>query len=246
MDEKAQASHQLLYCNRLLAVLPAAERDVIEPHLEAIDLPIRMDPYLPNEPISHVYFPCKGVASMTTPMKEGPTIELATVGPEGMVGVHVFLGTDRTSNRALIQVAGDGGRMTVDAFRAVIPRMPHFARLLQRYTLALLTQIAQNSACNRTHSVEERCARWLLMTRDRVQDDSFLLTQEFIAQMLGVRRPTVSIAAGMLSRAGFITYVRGRIRILDPEGLERAACECYRIITAEFARLLGPESARSR
>jgi CRP-like cAMP-binding protein len=205
-----------------------------------------MDLYLPNEPVSHVYFVYKGVASLVNSVPVAPNVELATVGPERMVGVHVFLGTDRTSNRALMQVAGHGARVTAHAFRTVVRQMPEFSTLLQRYTLALLNLIAQSSACNRPHPVEERCARWLLMTRDRVHQDSFLLTQEFIAQMLGVRRPTVSIAVGLLSRAGLISYVRGRVSIHDPEGLERAACECYRIITAELARLRGPMPYASR
>jgi CRP-like cAMP-binding protein len=156
-----------------------------------------------NEPIDYVHFVHKGVASIMTPMKDEPPVEIATIGPKGMVGVLVFLGSDRTPSRAFMQVPGRGVRMTVRTFREVVAQSPTFNRLLMRYTLGLMNQMSQNSACNRTHSVEERCARWLLMTHDRVQESSFQLTQEFIAQMLRVRRPTASIAAGILARAGF-------------------------------------------
>jgi CRP-like cAMP-binding protein len=144
-----------------------------------------------------------------------------------------------------MQVPGHGARMEADAFRAFVRGSPVLNRVLLRYALALMTQMAQNAACNRTHSVEERCARWLLMTQDRVRSPTFELTQEFLAQMLGVRRPTVSIAAGILAQAGLISYVRGRITILDRSELEAACCECYRIIATEFERLLGVPVERS-
>ena len=168
---------------------------------------------------------------MKTSTKEGLPVEIATVGPEGMVGLPVFLSDEQVAHRAFVQVPGEGARIAADAFRRLIPRCPVLNHLLLRYTLALLHQIGQNAACNRIHLVEERCARWLLMSHDRVQEDSFPLTQEFLAQMLGVRRPTVSIAGGMLARAGVVTYTRGQITILDRAGLEAAACECYRIIS---------------
>ena len=225
--------------NHILGALPPEEMKRLEPHLEEMALPYRQDLYHVNEPVEHVYFIHHGVASMTTPMEDGMTVEIATVGPEGMVGIPVFLGADRISSRAFMQVAGEGARMTVAAFRSVIARCPELNRLLLRYSLGLMNQIGQNAACNRAHPVDERCARWLLMTQDRVRENSFQLTQEFLAQMLGVRRPSVSIAAGMLAKAGLISYTRGRITILDRAGLEAAACECYRIITGEFERLVG-------
>ena len=225
--------------NHLLAALPAEEMARLKPHLEEIEMPTRMALYDADRPIENVYFVHHGVASMMAPMQNGLAVEIATVGPEGIVGIPILLGADRIAHRAFIQVPGQGVRMEAAVFRRLTQRHPHFAQLLMRYALGLLNQIGQNAACNRAHSIEERCARWLLMTHDRVQARSFQLTQEFLAQMLGVRRPSVSIAAGMLAKAGFITYVRGEITVLDRHGMEAAACECYRIITDEFTRLVG-------
>jgi CRP-like cAMP-binding protein len=225
--------------NYLLDVLPAEEKAAISPHLEEMELPQRLGFYEPDRPIEHVYFVHHGVASLMAPMKDGLPVEIATVGPEGMVGLPVFLSADRVAHRSFMQVSGQGARIAAPAFRQIIERCPTLHERLLRYTLGLLNQVGQNAACNRAHSIEERCCRWLLMTHDRVQARSFELTQEFLAQMLGVRRPSVSIAAGMLAKAGFITYVRGQMTILDRDGMEAAACECYRIIADEFTRLLG-------
>lgn len=228
--------------NHILAALPDDETEILRPHLEAVPLPFRQDIYSQSVPIEHVYFVDCGVVSLTSPMQEGIPVEIATIGPEGMVGIPVFLGAGQTPHRAFVQVPGDGLRMSSGEFKRLIAECPTLTRLLLRYTLGLMNQMAQNAACNRAHSVDERCARWLLMTQDRVTSSSFPLTQEFLAQMLGVRRPTVSIAAGMLANAGLITYVRGQIKIIDRGGLEAAACECYGIITAEFKRLLDVEN----
>jgi CRP-like cAMP-binding protein len=225
--------------NRILAALPPEEMDRLEPHLETVDLPTRMVLYEPNSPVEHVYFPHRGVVSLLTLMPDGTAVEIATVGPEGMVGMPVLLGAEQMASKAFIQIPGDGVRIKADAFRRVVKECSRFEALLLRYTLALMNQMAQNGACNRTHSVEERLARWLLMTQDRVHEATFPLTQEFIAQMLGVRRPTVSLAAGMLAKAGMISYVRGRMTILNRAGLEEASCECYRVIRGEFERLVG-------
>jgi len=225
--------------NRILAALPPEEMEALRPHLETVPLVFRQNLYETDSPVEHVYFPHSGVTSLLRPMAEGVVIEIATVGPEGIVGLPVFLGAEQMPSKAFIQVPGEGERIGADAFRDAIGRCPTLHGLLLRYTLALMNQMAQNAACNRTHSVEERCARWLLMTQDRVHGPSFPLTQEFIAQMLGVRRPTVSIAAGMLAKAGLISYVRGQMTILDRAGLEAASCECYRIIAGEFERLVG-------
>jgi CRP-like cAMP-binding protein len=232
--------------NRLLAALPPEEAEALRPHLEQVPLVFREDLYDKNRPIEHVYFVNSGVVSMVAPMKEGMPVEIATVGPEGMVGVPVFLGAKKMPSRAFVQVPGEAVRIGSDAFRSVIATCPVLNRLLLRYTLALMNQMAQSAACNRAHSIEERCARWLLMTQDRVNSRTFPLTQEFLAQMLGVRRPTVSVAAGMLANAGLISYVRGQITILDHAGLERAACECYRVIADEFARMGVDEAAPQR
>jgi CRP-like cAMP-binding protein len=226
--------------NRLLAVLPPPEADALAAHLEPVFLPVERVLYERDAPIEHVYFPTRGVVSMVSSMETGSIVEIATVGREGMVGIPIVLGQDTTTHRAFVQVPGEGVRIEVAAYRALLPRAPGLQALTMRYALALFAQIA---ACNRAHAVESRCARWLLMTHDRVQDTSFSLTQEFLAQMLGVRRPTVSIAAGMLQRAGLIDYVRGIITVTDRARLEAAACECYRRIRDEHERLLGSMEA---
>ena len=228
-----------LRTNRILAALPPGEVEIVQPHLERLPLPTRHGLYDLNCPIEHVYFVDRGIASLMAPMTDAPPVEIATVGSEGMVGIPLLLGADRMASRAFMQVGGAGVRIEAENFRRLIELCPVLNRLLLRYTLALINLMAQSAACNRAHSVEERCARWLLMTHDRVHERSFPLTQEFLAQMLGVRRPTVSIAAGMLARAGLITYVRGQMTLLDRAGLEAASCGCYRIIAAEFERLLG-------
>jgi CRP-like cAMP-binding protein len=225
--------------NYLLAALPPDEMEAVRPHLEPLPLATAFPLYEPERPIEHVYFIHRGVASLVISAKQGAAVEFASVGPEGMVGVPVVLGAEQMASKAYMQVPGEGARIAVETFRRLLDRSPILHRLLLRYVLALMNQIAQSAACNRMHAVEERCARWLLMTHDRVHEGSFPLTQEFLAQMLGVRRPTVSIAAGMLAKAGLIHYVRGQMTVLDRAGLEAASCECYRIITGEFERLIG-------
>lgn len=225
--------------NQILAALPQDEFEGVSAYLEPVELNVRLDLYEKSSPVEYVYFVHRGVVSMTTPLDRGNSIEIATIGPEGMVGIPVFLGAEQMPSNAFVQVPGNGVRMSSDAFRQIIGQCPFLNRILLRYTLALMNQIAQTAACNRTHAIEERCARWLLMTHDRVYASEFPLTQEFMAQMLGVRRPSVSIAAGMLAKAGLISYIRGRITIIDREGLEAAACHCYRIIADEFRRLVG-------
>jgi CRP-like cAMP-binding protein len=178
--------------------------------------------------------------SMLNFIDDGRAIEVGTIGPEGFVGLPVLFGAESAPSTTLVQVPGEGSRMTAAAFRSALGECPGFFALLMRYAQAFLNQVAQSATCNRLHSVEERCARWLLQTQDRVNGDTdFPLTQEFLAQMLGVRRPTVSIAAGMLQQAGLIRYVRGQMRILDRERLEAASCECYGIIRRGYERLVG-------
>jgi CRP-like cAMP-binding protein len=155
-----------------------------------------------------------------------------------MIGITLALGSETTDHRAIVQVPGDSLSVRASTFKKVLKETPKLHRLLLRYTLAVLNQIAQSAACNRVHTVDERCARWLLMTHDRVKKETFPLTQEFLAQMLGVHRLTVSIAAAMLQKAGFIHYVRGVITVQDRKGLERASCGCYRSIQKEYERLL--------
>jgi CRP-like cAMP-binding protein len=192
----------------------------------------------PSASSSHVYFPIGVVISLVTSMEDGTAVELATVGREGMVGLPVFLGTGSLPIQAFGQIPGEALRVTAEAFRAEIKRNGPLVQVLNRYMQALFIQVAQVAACNRVHLVEQRRARWLLQTHDRVGADQFLLTQEFLAQMLGVRRAGVSVAAGLLQKAGLIRYARGRITILDRPGQESAACECYRVVRREFDRLL--------
>jgi CRP-like cAMP-binding protein len=225
--------------NHILAALPRKEIAQIQPHLEAMSLRRGFELHAINKPVEYIYFLYRGVASMTTSMENGDTVEVATIGPEGMVGIPIFLADEQMPIRAFIQVEGDGSRIEAEAFRHILKDCPTLNRVLLRYTLALINQIAQNVACNRTHAVEQRCARWLLMTQDRMHSPTFFLTQEFMAQMLGVRRPTVSIAAGILAKANLISYVRGEVTVRDRAGLEAAACECYRTIISEFERLVG-------
>lgn len=171
-------------------------------------------------------------------------VETAGVGREGMVGLPVFLGSDRTTSTAFCQISGHTTRIATGAFRAAVAGSRHFTDLLLRYTQSVLTQVSQATGCNRAHTVEQRCARWLLMIHDQIEGSSFEFTQQFLAEMLGVGRPRVSVAASLLQRAGLIAYSRGRVRILDRAGLEAAACGCYGVIAREYARLLDAGSTR--
>lgn len=223
--------------NELLAQLPKEEREKLLPKLEALDVGVRHEVFRADRPIENVYFPESCVISVHTRMQDGVAVEIVTIGREGIVGLPVFLGGQQTPATAFCQIAGRSLRMSADAFRAAVASSPALTTILLRYTQALLTTVSQSAACNRVHSVEERCARWLLLCHDRVEGDSFDLTQEFLGEMLGVRRPRVSVAASILQQTGFIRYSRGRIEIVDRAGLESAACECYRIIAREHARL---------
>lgn len=225
--------------NRLLAALPPEEYERLLPNLETVPLNFKQVLYDINKPIEYIYFPKNCLASLLTIMENGEAVEVGTVGNEGMVGLPVFLGADTIPGQAFVQIPGDGMRMRTDVFkREVTPGTPLF-NLLQRYTQALFNQIAQSAACNRLHSIEERLCRWLLMTHDRVGADQFPLTQEFMGQMLGVRRASVSMAAAILQKAGFIRYSRGKMTICDRPGMEDSTCECYGIVKTEFDRLLG-------
>ena len=226
------------YQNRLLAALPRAELEAIEPYLEHVDLERRMIAYDSERPITHVYFVEDGVISIVSLVLDKSAIETATIGREGMIGLPLFHGVDVVPEQAFVQVPGHGYRMTAQAFRQVIVSCPTLQRLLHRCSVAIFTLAAQHSACNRLHSMEQRCARWLLTVHDRMSGDEFNLTQDFLSQMVGVRRATVSEVASELQKAGLISYSRGHIVIVNRAGLERASCECYRIIRSTFARLL--------
>ncbi len=224
--------------NRILAALAPSERNRLRPHLEFIDTELKQVLFNVDVPIEYVYFPENIVVSVLGVMPDGTAVEVATVGREGVVGLPVFLGAEKMSAQALVQVTGKSFRIRAETFREQLQRLPRLRELLNRYTQALFTLIAQGSACNRLHSVEERCARWLLQTRDRVGRSTFPLTQQFLSQMLGVRRAGVSEAASVLQAEGLLRYQRGVITILDEDGLMAAACECYAIVQSEFDRLL--------
>lgn len=225
--------------NRLLAALPTEVYERLTPHLELVSLTIPQSIYEVDEPISHVYFPYHSLISLVTSMEDGSTIEISLVGREGMAGIAAILGGKTKAHRAFVQVAGQAMRMKTTTLKAEFDRGGPLQNMLLRYCQALLTQAAQYAACNRFHSTEQRLARWLLLVRDCLQNDTFLLTQEFMGDMLGVPRSSVTVAAGALSQAGLIRYSRGQVTILDDKGLENYSCECYGVIHSEFAHLLG-------
>lgn len=225
--------------NRILAALPKAAYQRLMTQMERILLENGQLAYEANKPIKFVYFPLTGVFSLVTFMEDGEGVEVATIGNEGMVGLPLFLGVDSTSGKAFTQVPGDSLRMTAAAFKQEIRRRGPLTQTLQLYTQALMVQISQGMACNGLHSIRQRCARWLLLTQDRVAAETFPLSQEFLALMLGVRRGGVNKVATELKQAGLIQYSRGMIRILKRKELEETSCECYRVIKKEFDRLLG-------
>jgi CRP-like cAMP-binding protein len=229
--------------NRLLSALSRDLQILLLPRMEKLSLTMRQVLYEPDARIEHVYFPLSGVLSLVIALKAGDSVEVGTVGNEGMVGTPAFLGADRSPNRVLSQVAGQSLRMRLEHFRQSLDEHPKFADIVKRYTQSLFNQVSQTTACNHVHSVHARMCRWLLMTHDRVGADEFHLTQDLLAQMLGVRRPSVTVAAGHLQRQGLIRYQRGRIHIADRAGLEAGACECYEIVREEFDRLLSAVAA---
>lgn len=224
--------------NHLLDTLPSPERSRLWPHLERRQHEARDVLWEPEAPIETVYFPVSGVVSLVSVMNDGPIVEVATIGNEGLVGLPIFLGASSMNGRAFYQVAGSSLKTSSATLRRFVSNGGALHTSLQRYTQALFVQIAQTAACNRVHPVDERCARWLLQTHDRVEGDSFELLQESLAQMLGIRRASVSIAARMLQTAGLIRYSRGRMTILDRDGLESASCECYQMVRREYHRLV--------
>lgn len=224
--------------NRLLAGLPVAVRGRVIQDLDPVRLGFKEPVYESERPIPYVYFPIDAVISILTVLGENGPVEVATVGNEGIAGLPVFLGGESTPDRAFSQIPGEALRMRSHVFREHVRREAPLRDLLLRYTQAYLTLVSQSAGCNRAHAVDERLARWLLITHDRVGRDEFPLTQEFMGYMLGVSRATVNTSASLLQRAGFIRYQRGRITVADRAGLESAACLCYAVIRREFDRLL--------
>jgi CRP-like cAMP-binding protein len=227
--------------NLLLMALPRKERKRLDPFLEEVELKFQETLIEPNEPITHVWFAYNAITSTTQEMSDGSTVETGLMGVEGVVGIQLWLRVRTTSSRTFIQVPGRAHRMAADDFIREVVNVPAspLNELIARSVHSFLTMTSQVAACNRLHALEQRLCRWLRLIHDRVQGEEFPMRQEFLAQMLGVARPTVSIAAGMLQKAGLISYSRGRMRVLDPEGLKEGACECYEIINGEIDKIFG-------
>lgn len=224
--------------NRLLAALPPDELERLRPELSETGLDHYRKLELPGAPATHVYFPWGGVCSMTTVMRDGRMVEVGTIGNEGMVGMSVYFGGMLTEVLTVVQIPGPGAHvMRAGRFAAEMERRGPFYELIRRYSQALLAMMMQSVACNGLHAVDQRCARWLLMSHDRA-GASFVLTQEHLAAMLGVRRSSVSEVAKRLQAQGLMKYVRGRITILDRRGLEKLTCECYGVVRENFDRLV--------
>jgi CRP-like cAMP-binding protein len=222
--------------NELLAALPKKEYQALQSQLEEIPLVFEEILYRPEVLISDVYFPNHGVISLLAGLNERATLEVGLVGKEGILGLAVFMGVSASQNRAVVQGAGSAMKMKAAAFRRECNNGGALPRVLRRYTHSLLTQITQTTVCNQFHSIEARLARWLLMTHDRIEADEFQLTQEFLSNMLAVRRECVNKAAGKLQKRNLIRYKRGRLRVLDRVGLEATSCGCYEIINHESSR----------
>jgi len=241
-SDDAQAMEE----NRLLRSLPNDQYTQLLPYLEPVDVPAKQVLWHANATIHSLYFPRTCVMSLLTPLVDEQPVEAATIGREGMAGTPVVLGVRVTNAEAVAQVPGTAVRVDAERFMAHVRQGDGaLFGILLRYAQALQEQIAQSVACNRHHSIEERCARWLLMTQDRVGADQFPLTQEFLAFMLGVRRASVTVAAGMLQQAGLIRYQRGRITVLDRTQLEAASCECYAVVQRKYEQFLGTAEAAS-
>lgn len=237
------------HANRLLGLLSPADCRRLEPHLERVPLGYRQSLYRAHRPLGFVYFIETGVGSLVNTMANGDAAEVGTIGNEGVVGLPLLLGDDRAPTSVYVQVPGSGLRMTAARFSRELAQSASMRTVMLRYAHALFNQVAQSAACNHFHAIEQRCCRWMLMTHDRMKSDEFLLTQEFLAMMLGVQRTGVSAAAGGLQRAGLIRYSRGVVTILDRAGLLRRACECYGVSKREFDRLLdepAPHKSQAR
>jgi CRP-like cAMP-binding protein len=229
--------------NQLLAALPDAEWAHWLPQLEAVDLPLGKVLYESGSKLTHVYFPTTAIVSLLYVMEDGASAEIAVVGHEGLVGISLFMGGETTPSRAVVQSAGHGFRLNASLMMQEFNRAGPVLHLLLRYTQALITQMSQTAVCNRHHSLDQQLCRWLLLSLDRLHSDELVMTQELIANMLGVRREGVTEAAGHLQDAGLIQYRRGHITVLDRDRLERRACECYAVVKKEYDRLLPATTA---
>lgn len=224
--------------NQLLACLPEAEWERWMPHIELIDLPLGKVLHESGAPATHVYFPTNAIVSLLYILENGSSAEIAVVGNEGVVGISIFMGGGSTPSRAVVQSAGMGYRLRAEVIKRAFERSDPVKHLMLRYTQALITQMSQTAVCNRHHSLDQQLCRWLLLSLDRLSGNELVMTQELISNMLGVRREGVTEAAMKLQSAGLIRYARGHISVLDRPGLERRACECYRVVKNEYDRLL--------
>ncbi|WP_026259054.1 Crp/Fnr family transcriptional regulator [Uliginosibacterium gangwonense] len=224
--------------NLLLAALPDAEWERWSTQLESVDMPLGDVLYESGHKLTHVYFPTTALVSILYVMEDGASAEIAIVGFEGIVGVSLFMGGETTPSRAVVQSAGRGYRLKANLLLQEFNRAGPVLHLLLRYTQALITQMSQTAVCNRHHSLDQQLCRWLLLSLDRLESNELVMTQELIANMLGVRREGVTEAAGHLQEAGLISYHRGHIKVLDRAGLEQRTCECYAVVKKEYDRLL--------
>lgn len=229
--------------NALLGELPAAEWQRWAGQLERVDLPLGLVLHEPGVLLSHVYFPTTAIVSLLYVMANGDSAEIAIIGNDGIVGTSVFLGAESTTSQAVVQSAGEGFRLKAQAIKELFTH-PAALNLLLRYTQALLTQMAQTAVCNRLHALDQQLCRWLLQSLDRLPGMELVMTQQLIANMLGVRREGVAAAAAKLQNAGLIRYAKGHIRVLDRSGLEARSCECYAVVKQEFDRLLPRRAVR--
>jgi CRP-like cAMP-binding protein len=225
--------------NYLLAALNDTDLNHIVPKLEPVTFRLGEVLYESGEELDYVYFPTTAIFSLLYIMENGSTAEIGLVGNDGLLGVSIFLGGDSTTSRSIAQSAGDGLRMKTKELKAEFRRAERFQELLLRYVQALMTQISQTAVCNRLHSIEQQLCRWLLLSHDRLHGDKLVMTHDLISNMLGVRREGITLAAQKLAKKKLIANTRGTITILDRQGLEAAACECYGIVNAEYNRLLG-------
>ncbi len=227
-----------LKLNHLLSAIPEESLQRWLPHIEAVDMPLGKVIYESGVLLRHVYFPTTAIVSLLYVLEDGASAEIAVVGYEGLVGISLFMGGGSTPSRAVVQSAGKGYRLRADAMKAEFESSGPVMHLLLRYTQALITQMSQTAVCNRHHSLDQQLCRWLLLSMDRLEGNELLMTQELIANMLGVRREGVTEAALKLARAGLIQYARGHITVLDRPGLEKRTCECYSVVKQEYDRLL--------
>jgi len=225
--------------NHLIAALPKSDMERLHLHLELVEMPLGDVIYESGTQLRHVYFPTTSIVSLLYVMEDGASAEIAVVGNEGIIGIALFMGGESTPSRAIVQSAGFAYRLEAPLLKKEFNRAGHVMHLLLRYTQALITQMSQTAVCNRHHSVDQQLCRWLLLSLDRLSSNELTMTQELIANMLGVRREGVTEAAGKLQSAGLIHYSRGRITVLDRLGLEARSCECYAVVKKEFDRLLG-------